>query len=196
MTKSRPHPMQKTKKLAVAMTALSVAAVVAGIGAAKAQAQSEVLTGTATTISGSAYGNCLYRSSIGASANFNAAGSATGPYPGTFTETSASAGLSGYRNPPWQLRLHIPFTINSDNTTITGTITTPYPSGGYQFAGFLCNGSAPVGFLANTYNEKYTATIQSPSQPAQTISGSAAINGSFYIQPGAQTTFTETLAFP
>jgi hypothetical protein len=199
------------RMLAVAVSAMSIAALGGGIGAAGAQAQStEVLTGTATKISGSAYGNCLYRYSIAAGVNFSAVGSATstgangapGPYSGTFTETNANANLSGTRNPPWKVGLHIPFFITSGNTTITGTIvSSTYPATGTFDAGFLCSGSVPVGFSLGSGpyyypSPKYTATIQSPGQPAQAISGNATIHGNFYIQNPAQTTFTETLAFP
>jgi len=198
------------RMLSVVVLAMSIAAIGGGIGAAGAQAQStEVLRGTATKVSGSAYGNCLYRSSIAAGVNFSAVGLATstgangapGPYSGTFTETNANANLSGIRNPPWKVGLHIPFVITSGNTTITGTIvSSAYPATGTFDAGFLCNGSVPVGFSlggAYTYpSPKYTATIQTPGQPAQPISGNATISGGFYIQNPAQTTFTETLAFP
>jgi hypothetical protein len=55
-----------------------------------------------------------------------------------------------------------------------------------------------VGFLAGGYANwaKYTATIQTPGQPDHTITGNAQIRGNFYIQSGAETTVTETLAFP
>jgi hypothetical protein len=97
--------------------------------------------------------------------------------------------------------LHIPFVVTSGYTTITGTIvSSAYPATGTFDAGFFCSGSAVVGFsLGGAYyypSPKYTATIQSPGQAAQTISGNATINGGFYIQNPAQTTFTETLAFP
>ena len=85
----------------------------------------EKLSGTATTVSGQGFGNCINRGSMSASATFNASGTATGPYAGSFVEKQASAGLSGYRNPPWRLTLRIPFTVTSGSTTITGSITNP-----------------------------------------------------------------------
>jgi hypothetical protein len=96
-----------------------------------------------------------------------------------------------------QLRLDIPFTIRStigsSTTTISGTITNPYPWVGGWFG---CNGSALLGFGVGANNAKYTATIQRQNQPAQPISGNAQITGGFSIVPGATTTVTETLAFP
>jgi len=170
--------MQGKKKLAVAMTAMSIAAAGGGIGAAGAQAQGdEVLAATATTISGGANGLCFSRS-LAANATFNAAGSATGPngvpapYPGQFTETKANASLSGSM---WPLPVHlnltlsIPFTISSGTTTITGTITNPSPyAGGNPVCG---TGWSIWGVGVGASGAKYKATIQRPRRPAQTVSG-------------------------
>ncbi len=192
--------MQVKRKLGVAMTAMSIAAVAGGIGAAGAQAQNEVLQGTATTTSGGVSfgtpGSCGSSGSHTVWAVFSAAGTATGPYTGQFTNTNATGSVSGYQKPGQMfLRLHIPFTISSGTTTITGTINPPNPD---TLPGwFLCNGSTFTGFEAATGNWlNYTATIQTLGQPAQTISGTAAVDGNFYIQPGAQTAVTETLALP
>jgi hypothetical protein len=188
--------MHAKKKLAVAMTAMSLAGTVGEIGAAEARAQSEVLQGTATTISGQAAGVCGSPLSKSVSAKFDAAGPASGPYSGAFTETNATGGVSGWQRPLYeQLRVSIPFTIGSGTTTITGTITNPYPWVG---GSFICNGSALVGFTMGAYanNATYTATIERPGQLPQTISGNAQLRGNFYIQPGGDTTVTETLAFP
>jgi len=182
------------KKLAVAITMMSIASLTGGIGAPGAQAQNdETLSGTATT-TGGATGLCS-SSALLATANFNAAGSATAPYPGTFTETNASASLSRSTGKT-QLKLAIPFTINSGTTTITGTITNPKP---YAGGSPLCGPSFQIyGIAVGTNGGQYTATIQRPGQPAHTISGTAQINGGFQFRPpGRQTTVTETLlAFP
>ena len=55
---------------------------------------------------------------------FSASGTATGPYPGSFSETG-SFSLSGYRNPPWTIHFSAAFTIKSGNTTITGSFASP-----------------------------------------------------------------------
>ena len=133
--------------------------------------------------------------------NFSATGSATGPYPGQFINTNASGGVSGVQKPGYeQLHVSIPFTITSvtsaGTTTITGTITNPYPWIG---GSYICNGAAAlVGFSAGglANHATYTATIQAPGQPAQTIGGNVQLRGNFYIQKGVQTTVTETLTFP
>ena len=182
--------MPKKKTLALAMTTISIAALGAGIGAAAAQAQNdETLSGTATTTGGAA-GLCL-SSSLLANANVTLAGSAAGPYPGPFTETNATASLS--RNAgKTQLKLTIPFTITSGRTTITGTITNPQP---YAGGSPLCGPSFSIyGIDVGTTAAHYTATIKRPGRPAQTINGTAQINGGFQFRPyGRQTTVTETL---
>jgi 5-hydroxyisourate hydrolase-like protein (transthyretin family) len=148
----------------------------------------EALNGTATTTSGQGYGNCLNRGTVGASANFNASGPATGPYAGKFVEVNGSAGMSGYRNPPWRLTLGIPFTITSGTTTITGRITNPYPwMGGI---GFICNSTSVVGFTAGANWATYTAMITVPGRAPQTINGKVQVIGNFSTQPGAQTSIT------
>jgi hypothetical protein len=187
-------PDMGKKQLAVAMTTMSVAALGGGIGAAGAQAQNdETLSGTATT-SGGASGLCL-SSSLLATAYSNVAGRATGPYAGNFTETNATASLSRSAGKT-QLKLAIPFAISSGTTTITGTISNAKP---YAGGSPLCGPSFQIfGIDVTTNGAQYTATIQRPGLPAQTISGTAQINGGFQFRPfGRQTTVTETLlAFP
>jgi hypothetical protein len=187
--------MKGKRKLAVAVTAMSIAGVCGGIGAAGAQAQTEVLQGTATTIGGQTGGSCASVMWKSVSVNFSAVGSATGPYPGVFTNTNANGGVSGEMRPLYeQLHVSIPFTIKSGATTIVGTITNPYPwMGGW----FICGGSGlPVGFSASAFpanHSTYTATIYPSRQP---INGTASISGNFYIAKGTNTTVTETLTFP
>jgi hypothetical protein len=186
--------MPGKKKLSVAITAMSIATLGGGIAAAGAQAQSETLTGTATTTGGATpYALCLGNKPASATANFNASGSSSGFYSGTFTETNARATLSRTAS-SMQLKLSIPFTITSGTTTITGTITNPSPYGG---GAFLCfGGSFYIGGVAvNTNTAAWAATIQ-PS--GQKISGTAQVNGGFWFRGlHRQTTVTETLiGFP
>ena len=148
----------------------------------------ETLAGAGTTTSGQGSGNCIYRGLVFASANFNASGPATGPYRGQFVAINGGASLSGYRNPPWRLR--VLFTITSGNTTITGAISNPYPYG--WGIGPNCNGSAIVGFGANATNSAYTATINVLGQAPQTVNGQVHFTGNFSTQPGAQTSISAT----
>src|SRR3954468_24058922 len=89
--------MRAKTKLAVAMTAMTLATVYGGIGVAAAQAQDEVLQAATTTFNAGGSGTCFNGSAF---ANFNAAGSATGgngvpaPYPGTFTVTAANVNVT------------------------------------------------------------------------------------------------------
>lgn len=187
------YQVQTKKKLAVAVTAMSIAAVGGGIGAAGAQAQNEVLTGTATTVSGGSSGLCLGNNPANATVTFNAAGSSAAPYSGTFTETNASSSL--YRNAGHtQLMLSIPFAISSGTTTIKGTITNPSP---YTGGNAVCGSSFyifGIGVAANTAN--YTTTIKRSGHPAQTVRGTAQISGGFDFRPYGlphTSTVTETL---
>lgn len=179
------------KLLVLTAGALSVSAVAL---AGPAPAQVETLTGIATTTSGWGGGNCLHRTFVDASANFSASGSAIGPYSGQFTNTNASAGISGDRNPPWRTTLDIPFTLTSSTTTITGTITNPYPYMGGL--GFICNASSIVGFEFGGNWATYSATIQPLGQAPEHISGHATAGATLYTTTGSQTTITETLALP
>jgi hypothetical protein len=187
------------KKFALAITAISLAAVNGGIAAAGAQPQNqvlsgtEVLSGTTTTTGGSA--RCddhpwlPPESWTRVGLNFNASGTATGPYPGPFTET----GHAGLRSPgpctsgPGSGNIGIGFTINSGATTISGTIHN-------RLSGLLfwcC--SISFGPSVGTY----TATIQTPGQTPQPISGAAAVSGAhLYPTKGSQEPLTATLTLP
>ena len=167
------------KKLAVAMTAMSIAALGGGIGAARAQAQNEVLQATATTFHAGGGGWCFKGS---ASATFSASGPATGSYSGTFTETNANVSVSKPTFTSSTLTLSIPFTISSGSTTITGTIINPPP---YSGGTILCFGGSfyAGGPIVNANAATYTATIQSPGQPAQTVSGTAQVSAAFQFRP-------------
>jgi hypothetical protein len=175
-------------KLAVAMTAISITAVAAGIGSGAAQAQDEVLQATATTFSAGGVLSCFKGS---ASATFSASGPAAGPYDGTFTETAAKVSVSTVLvsaptpHPSSTLTLSIPFTISSGSTTITGTITNPPP---YSGGSIFCYGG---GFYAagpdvNANAATYTATIQSQRQLAQTVTGTAQVMAGFRGRPLSQ----------
>jgi hypothetical protein len=141
----------------VAGTAMAVA-VPSGVASAAAPSLSgEVLTGTDIA------GTCPPPGDAG-SVPYTASGTATGPYPGTFTET-------GY----WELDLevlsafHASYTITSGSTTISGTAdyaTTTFAA---------CDG--------RMYNEPatYVATVTSPGGTT-TDHGTASVNiayGSF-----------------
>jgi hypothetical protein len=170
--------------MALLVTTLSL---FAGALVAQAQAQTETLSGQTTTISGRVSNPCPAPSNPSVSASFSAVGSATGSYAGQFTNTNAWASVSGILLKPGyiQLRFGIPFTITSGATTITGTITNPYPwIGGLFECGTVYGGSSRA---------TYTATIH----PAgQTISGAAQVILSIPIKTGAPGTITETLALP
>jgi hypothetical protein len=159
----------------------------AGALTAEAQAQSEVLAGTARTTTGSWY---CYGGGVGQTRNvwvsFNVSGTATGPYPWPFTETG-TASLHGNYGPFGSGSLNISFKIASDTTTITGTSTKTN-----LYGGVYCGGS--IGF--NTSSATYTATIQAPGENPQMITGAAAVAGSLYTAPNSQDSLTATLTLP
>jgi hypothetical protein len=181
--------MRGKKQFAVAMTAMSLAAAGGAIGAAGAQAQNEVLSGTATTTSGSWYcfgfGTGQQRS---ASVSFEGAGTATGPYAGPFSETG-KASLHGNYGPVASGQLGISFAITSGTTTISGTITRNPLIGGVY-----CGGS--IGYGGGEDIGAYTATIQTPGKSPQPISGAADLSGWLSTTSGSQDSLTAALTLP
>ena len=170
--------MQGKKKLAVAVTAMSIAAVGGGTAASAAQAQDEVLQATTTTFTGGGGGWCFKGS---ANATFSATGAVGGPYPGTFTQTNANVSVSVLTWTSRTLTLSIPFTISSGRTTITGTVTNPPPyAGGALGCGGGSMQTASVIVAAN--GAAYTATIQSQGH-TQSVKGTAQVSASFDFRP-------------
>jgi hypothetical protein len=180
--------MKGRKKLAVAVTAISIAGLGGGIpaAAAQAQAENEVFQPTTSTSTGGASGVCIGNGS--ASVKFSAGGAVTGPYPGSFTETG---GVGFSRRMYWQtvpirkliisstLTLSIPFTIGFGSTTITGEITNPAGSGG----SVDCVNYYIGGLDVSAYNATYTATIKTEGQTAETVTGAAQVSGIFSFSP-------------
>ena len=179
--------MQGRKKLAVAVTAMSIAAVGGGGATAMAaRAQDEVLQATSTTfIAGGGSGSCF---SGVASVTFTAAGPATGPYAGSFTGATPATAIVSARITPQisrTLTLSIPFTITSGSTTITGTVTNPAP---YSGGSLLCVRSPlnPTNGLSVAANSAtYTATVQRQGH-TQNVKGTAQVSAAF--QGGRVTT--------
>ena len=178
--------MQATKKLAVAITAMSIAAANAGIAATGARAQDEVLQATTTTfIAGAANGSCI---SGTASATFTAAGPATGPHAGSFTEaTPATASVTARITPQISrtLTLSIPFTISSGSTTITGTVTNPPPYSGGSLLCFRSPFNPTNGLSVAANSAAYAATVHSQGH-TQSVKGTAQVSAAF--QGGRVTT--------
>jgi hypothetical protein len=180
--------MRRTNKFVVAITAMSLAAVGGGIGAAGAQARSEVLSGTVTTTSGSSYcqtGNGARSFSV----KFDGAGMGTGPYPGPFSETGSASIQTGSHIAFGIGQLAINFAITSGTTTMSGTITD-----NRGFAAMPCNGSASFNLPIGGNSATFTGTIRAPGKTPRTIRGTALVSSAkFYVQPGSQTSLTATL---
>src|SRR6202011_4216329 len=132
--------------------------------AAATMLTAETLNGAGTTSGG---GICI-PSSHWIGRQFQVAGTASGPYPGTFTEVG-SFKASGLRNPPWFVSFSASFTITSGTTTITGTITAPWPTATFTQI-FSCPSTVSLPNLTMTYS----AVINT-----QTYTGSAKVNGTF-----------------
>ena len=185
------YEAQAKKKLALAVSAIAITAVAGGTAATAAQAQDEVLHATTTTFTGGGSGICFNGR---ASATFSSAGPATGPYPETFTESTANVSVvartvnvSGSVQISRTLTLSIPFTITSGSTTITGTVTNPPP---YSGGSILCAGGSFTsgGPIVNASAAAYTATIQTKGQPARTVGGTAQVSAAFVFPPRCCTT--------
>jgi hypothetical protein len=169
--------MQVKKKLAVAVTAMSIAALGGATAASAAQAQDEMLSATTTTFTGTWGGWCFKGSS---SATFSSSGSASDPYAGSFTETNANVKVS-VTYTSRTLTLSIPFTIKSGGTTITGTVTNPAP---YSGGSLLCFGGSfyTGGPIVNATAAAYTATIKSAGI-TQNVNGTADVSAAFDFRP-------------
>jgi len=92
------NPWRKGFALIPALAAVAVLAAPGASASAATPLTGETLTGPATTTSGSVAENvsCIDRiGEVGASATFDASGTATGPYPGGFVDTDA---LPAYRD--------------------------------------------------------------------------------------------------
>jgi hypothetical protein len=200
--------MRGKPKFAVAITAISLAPVSGGIAAAGAQARNqvlsgtEVLSGTTTTTGGFARCGIHQRPLYGwtrVGVTCSASGTATGPYPGPFSETghahllAMGGGCIIGSRPGWG-SIGIGFTINSGATTISGTIHNDLRSG---VLFWCCIGSFDPSISFGPSVGTYTATIQTPGQTPQPISGAAAVSGGhLYTAKGSQEPLTATLTLP
>ena len=145
----------------------------------------EGVTGAGKSTGGSASGSCSYRYSETGSMGFSASGTATVPYPGSFSETG-SFSLSGYRNPPWTIHFSAAFTIKSGNTTITGSFASPTHA--WWGVGFICNSAGGVSGYSLSGPVTYTATIN-----GQTFQGTGSFTGTLYAQSGATDSVSESV---
>jgi hypothetical protein len=143
----------------------------------------EQLSGTGTPTGGSMNGNCSSLTS--GKAGFQIDGTASGPYPGSFSETGSISVLrftvTDYLNHQtyslWRTSFSANVTITSGSTTITETTSATNGSWG---GGPICDSAGHVGFTA-AGDVSFTATID-----GTTSSGLANLGGTFYAAPGAQ----------
>ena len=154
-----------------------LAAAAQSASAAVTSLTGEGLTGSGNSTGGSTSGSCNYRASESGSMGFSASGTATGPYPGSFSETG-NFSLSGIRNPPWKINFSAAFTITSGNTTITGTFASP--SYAWWGVGFICNNTGGVAGYSLNGPVTYTATIN-----GHTFQGTGSFTGTLYAKSGA-----------
>lgn len=144
------------------------AAILAGVAsAALAAAPSAMaatpLTGESFSGSGSAgiSGHCTFPGNFWGSASFSVAGTAVGPYPGTFTETGGYSFYSVGGKQPYSLRFHASFTITSGTNTIAGSLSFGFP-GAWIVTG--CPGATftglPVSYTAAIAGQTYQGTAK------------------------------------
>jgi len=160
-----------------ALAAVVYLAVAAQSARAATPLTGEGLTGAGKSTGGSTFGSCSYRYSESGSMGFSVTGTATGPYPGSFSETGTFS-LSGIRNPPWKINFSAAFTITSGNTTITGTFASP--SYAWWGVGFICNNTGGVAGYSLNGPVTYTATIN-----GHTFQGTGSFTGTLYAKSGA-----------
>jgi hypothetical protein len=187
-------PWRVSRIASVRQKRLAVLSAFAAVVAALATAQSawavasltgEGLPGAGKSTGGSTSGSCNYRGSESGSMGFSVSGTATGPYPGAFSETG-SFSLSGYRNPPWTIKFSAAFTITSGGKKITGSFASP--SNAWWGVGFICNSAGGVAGYSVSGPVTYTATIN-----GQTLRGTGTVSATLYAQSGAKDSVSESV---
>ena len=119
--------------------------------------------------------------------DFSASGTASGPYPGSFSE---SGSFSFANNPALghdvgSVSLKAKFTITSGATTIKGSLANESSVGS---AYPICNSAGQLlGFSVSGLPITYTATINGQVQ------GTGSLSGTFYTVTGAQDSVSEGL---
>lgn len=172
--------MKHWKTLLPALLLLAMVAVVPVAAAPPAAPSPPPPTLTGETLTGGSGGGLVFCRNTG-SFSFTISGTATGPYPGTFTES-----VTGTVNPTFTLAtFSATFTIHSATGDVTGTktYTGPSPRICYQDA----NDVAILGTIPTTYQ----ATIH-------TANGNYADHGTsatgFFRSSGTVNQFNETFA--
>lgn len=147
----------------------------------------EGLSGTGTTTHGGSGGYCSSPHGVHALVYFSLSGTASGPYPGAFSETGSVSfsGASKFLGGIGLASVSAGFKITSGATTITGSFA------GQFAAGAICNSALQlVGFSTfGQPNVTYTAAIN-----GQTSQGTASVSGTFYVAAGARENISESVA--
>ena len=148
----------------------------------------ETLTGTGPTTSGYGYDSCTNRILVQGGDGFNLSGTASGPYPGAFSETGGFS-VYGHRNPPYQVQFNAEFTITSGATKITGSISTGLRGAGVFGLTIGCTpAGTPSSYGTTPFLVNYTAVIN-----GKTYQGTGKVSGTFATQIGAKTSVGASL---
>jgi hypothetical protein len=163
--------------MGISVRGISIAMVLAvfGVVAPPALAQ-PTLGGAGEHLTGTPTAGCTSTSDI----TYQVSGQATGPYPGTFTESGRFQGFANF---------HATFTINSGSTTITGTKT-----------GFAIGDSATCNSVTHqarlrlhpTYTARWSTTTGNAllaTRATYTDSGTSELTLDTFVSPS---TFDET----
>lgn len=175
--------------LALAATAVLLAGAQSASAATPLDGEGLSGTGTSTSWIGSSRDCGGLHPSLYASVHFSVTGTASGPHPGSFSETGRLSFTGGSREfgGLGVASFNARFKITSGTSTITGSFAGRSPAdGGCNSAGQVTGVSLlPIGTEPNA---SYTATIH-----GQTSQGTASLSGSFVPAPGADSV-SQTMA--
>lgn len=177
------HVLTAHRREFAAISAL--AAIVLFAAAAQSASAAIPLAGEGLSGAGLSTGGTCYVA-LGASTGFSVSGTASGPYPGSFSETGTFSGwssLSGHH----LTRLDAAFTITSGTTTITGSFVggSEYEPGPFCIQGHLAGGV--------TVNLPVTSTV---TIDGQTFQGPGSVRATLYGAAGARDTVSESVPVP
>jgi hypothetical protein len=168
-----------------------LAAVAFFAAAVQAASAATPLDGERLTGAGPSTGNTLYKNGNcyiwWGGMGFSISGTASGPYPGSFSETGSFSLPLNLKTGLRVYKFNATFTITSGTTNIMGTLSASLTFN----APIICSAGHVTGIHLGGIGVGYTATIN-----GQTYQGPADVGGTLYTAAGAQDTIWETISSP